>query len=130
MEKQNKMQLRRKVLSSICRKLEILRDVKVSEARTDNERLYWETRTKNQLLMKLLYNKDDSKIFKTFNQWKAENKTILKGAKSVMVWAQPLGELKAQKAKEHGQEAETSEDEMRYFPICFLFDNTQVLERV
>lgn len=119
-------QQRREVLISISRKAKLIKKVKTERAKTDNEALYWASRTVNQMLMMTVYNPKNDKIYKKFNEWKAEGKTILKGSKSIAVWSQPLGKLQADKAKEKGEELQTDEEMMKFFPMCYLFSNLQV----
>ena len=97
-----------------------IKKANIANAVSLNESLYWASRTVNFMLMKLFYNPDNSLVFKKFNEWKAEGKTIIKGSKSIAVWAQPLAKLKKDNAEE------TTEDEMQYFPMCYLFSNLQV----
>lgn len=57
--------------------------------------------------------------FNTFWQWKDEGATIKKGSKAHLFWGQPR---KVNQAAEGSDEPE----EYKYWPICYLFDNTQV----
>lgn len=58
---------------------------------------------------------------KTFHQWKAEGKSVMKGEKAYVVWGSP------QQIAHPDPDAE--EDEMEYFPLCYLFSDQQVAER-
>ncbi len=60
--------------------------------------------------------------FKTFREWKAQGATVKKGEKAFVVWAQPRA-IKAIEEKEQSEE----EKEETFFPICYLFANTQVI---
>lgn len=63
----------------------------------------------------------DIKEFRTFHQWKRLGKTILKGSKAFVVWAQPT------KIKFNNPEKETKgEEDFQYFPLCYLFADNQV----
>jgi hypothetical protein len=71
--------------------------------------------------LKEIYEKSDPKIdeFKTFWQWKDEGYTINKGSKAFLIWGQP---------RKGSQIAEGSDepDEYSFWPLCYLFANTQV----
>lgn len=66
------------------------------------------------------YSKDGHTEFKTFNQWKSEGKSIIKGSKAFVVWAKP-------KDIPH-PDPEAEQDEFSYYPLCYLFSNKQVTE--
>ena len=57
--------------------------------------------------------------FKTFNQWKEDGATVRKGEKAFLVWGQPR---KIEQVPEGSDEPE----EFKYWPVCYLFGNTQV----
>jgi hypothetical protein len=57
--------------------------------------------------------------FETFHNWKRLGKTILKGSKAFLIWGQP----KNMKPKEA---TATDADEFQFFPMCYLFADTQV----
>lgn len=76
--------------------------------------------TVNQGLIQM-YSNDGHEEFKTFHEWKQEGMSIKKGSKAFLVWAKP-------KTIEH-PDPDSDEDEMDYFPICYLFSNKQVTER-
>jgi len=71
--------------------------------------------------LKEIYEKSDSNIeeFRTFWQWKDEGYTIKKGSKAFLIWGQP---------RKGSQVAEGSDepDEYSFWPLCYLFANTQV----
>lgn len=60
--------------------------------------------------------------FNTFKQWKELGYTINKGSKAFIIWGQPR---KAQQAPEGDEEPE----EYKYWPVCYLFANTQVYKK-
>lgn len=74
--------------------------------------------------IKETYMESDPEIseFKTFNQWKEDGCTIKKGSKAYIIWGQP---------REVSQVPEGSEEpeEFKYWPLCYLFANTQVFKR-
>ena len=131
MEKEEKYKQKRKVLISLSHKAEKIREhfFKVMQNQKNNDlAMYWASRTINSILMERLYNKKGNLEFKTFHQWKAEGKTILKGSKAYLVWAQPLNALKEQEAaeKDPNTPLEDEEGKYKYFPVCYLFSNEQV----
>ncbi len=62
---------------------------------------------------------EDIQEFNTFHQWKAKGYTINRGAKAFSIWGQPR---KAEQTPEGSDEPE----EYKYWPLCYLFANTQV----
>lgn len=100
--KENRAKLRK--LSAAAKEL-----VEAGEAGTINEGLI------------MIYSEDGNTEFKTFHQWKDEGKNIKKGSKAFLVWGSP-------KNIPH-PDPEADDDEMEYFPICYLFSNKQVSER-
>ena len=72
----------------------------------------------NKALIEVAYKNETNQVFKTFNQWKQEGFSILKGSKAFPIWAQPI---KGTRAKE-GEAPESYE----FFPVCYLFSNAQV----
>ena len=68
-----------------------------------------------------LYSQDGHSEFKTFHQWKKDGKSIKKGSKAFTVWASPQ--------EIPHPDPESDDEEMTYFPICYLFSNKQVTER-
>lgn len=75
--------------------------------------------------LKEIYEKSDPEIeeFKTFWQWKDEGFTIKRGSKAFLIWGQP---------RRGSQVAEGSDEpeEYNYWPLCYLFANTQVYKPV
>lgn len=77
--------------------------------------------------LKKIYMSDNPTIkeFNTFNQWREKGKTIAKGSHAFLFWGAP-------KDKEQQQVDEKSSEEekkMRFFPLAYLFANTQIKER-
>jgi len=70
-----------------------------------------------------LYRQQNKNIkeFNTFNQWKGSGHIVKKGAKAFLVWGQPRT---ATQTPEGSQEPE----EFKYWPLCYLFANTQVIK--
>lgn len=80
-----------------------------------------EVATVNEGLIRMYQEDGEHKEFKTFHQWKDDGKSIKKGSKAFMVWGSP-------KEIPH-PDPEAEDDQMEYFPICYLFSNCQVTER-
>lgn len=59
--------------------------------------------------------------FNTFNQWKDKGYVIVKGSKAFLVWGQPR---QVSQVPEGAEEPE----EYKFWPICYLFANTQVVK--
>jgi hypothetical protein len=60
--------------------------------------------------------------FYTFDQWEEQGYHVAKGSKAWMIWGKPRP-LITDKPVEAGQEPDT------FFPVCYLFDNSQVIKR-
>lgn len=60
--------------------------------------------------------------FNTFNQWREQNCTVKKGSKAYLFWGQP-------RKVEQVPEGSTEPEEFKYWPICYLFANTQVHDK-
>lgn len=71
--------------------------------------------------LKEIYQETNTEIqeFKTFWQWKDEGATVRKGEKAFLIWGQPR---KGSQVPEGTSEPE----EYKYWPVCYLFANTQV----
>jgi hypothetical protein len=71
--------------------------------------------------LKEIYHETNPEIqeFKTFFQWKEEGATVRKGEKAFLIWGQPR---KASQVPDGATEPE----EFKYWPVCYLFANTQV----
>lgn len=71
--------------------------------------------------LKEIYQETNPEIeeFKTFWQWKEEGATVRKGEKAFLIWGQPR---KASQVPDGATEPE----EFKYWPLCYLFANTQV----
>ncbi len=86
-----------------------------------------EAQTVNEYIVDY-YKSENPKIkeFNTFNQWKEKGFKIIKGSTAFVVWGSPRkGKLNEPVKKTDGSE----EDEFEFFPLCYLFANTQVEER-
>ena len=59
--------------------------------------------------------------FKTFNQWRQEGATVRRGEKAYLIWGQPRQVAQV-------PEGANEPEEFKYWPICYLFANTQVYQ--
>lgn len=68
---------------------------------------------------------EDDICFYSFQQWEELDYHVAKGSKAWAVWGKPRPFMK------DGQPVvdEDGEEPSTYFPICYLFDNTQVIKR-
>jgi hypothetical protein len=58
--------------------------------------------------------------YNTFNQWKEKGYTIIKGVHAFCVWGQP-------RTASQTPEGATEPEEYKYWPICYLFSELQVI---
>ena len=61
---------------------------------------------------------EEIKEFNTFNQWAKIGKKVKKGAKAFLLWGQP-----------RKVEQDEENDEFTFWPLCYVFANTQVEEK-
>lgn len=105
-----------KTKSPIQEKRDILKEHSKTVAPLVKEGMY---NTINEAIVKEIYQNERNQEFKTYEQWKAEGKQVRKGEKAFLVWGKPKGS--------HEGEEQTAEDEKeKFFPVCFLFSNSQV----
>lgn len=86
--------------------------------------------TVNQGLVMHYQIKSGCKDFRTFYQWKDAGFKVKKGAESFRVWGSPIkATSKVEQGEGEGEEA--AEDKYKYWPMCCLFNESQVepLER-
>ena len=71
--------------------------------------------------LKEIYQETNPEIeeFKTFWQWKEEGATVRKGQTAFLIWGQP-------RKGEQVPEGTNEPEEYKYWPLCYLFANTQV----
>lgn len=81
-----------------------------------------EEQTLNFFIVNFIYQKETPGVYNTFQEWKRLNKTIKKGEKGFAIWGQPI----ATKGKKQATEEET---DMEYFPLCYLFHESQVVDQ-
>jgi len=68
-----------------------------------------------------LYKTDnpDIQTFRTYNGWKREGCQVKKGSKAFLIWGTP-------RTATNQEAEENQEDEFKFFPIAYLFADTQV----
>ena len=71
----------------------------------------------------MIYETENPEIkeMNTFGQWKDKGFTILKGEKAFLVWGQP-------RKVSQIPEGATEPEEFKYWPLCYLFADTQVIK--
>jgi len=127
METNTKIQEKRLELSKLSRQAEDIREGLIRQAQEDgkgNLEIFYASCTINYLLLNHIYDTHGAKEFKTFWQWKKENATIKKGSKAFLIWGQPIEKNNKEDATE-----EEKGDEYRFFPLCFLFSDKQVVKK-
>ncbi len=101
----SKIQEKRNELKALSKPIKEL--VKIGAVTTINEGL------------KQVYALQGHTEINTLRQWNKKGYSVKKGAKALLLWAEPR---KIEKKKQSESEA----DEMEFFPICFVFSNLQV----
>lgn len=121
---EKKINPKRLELIKLSVKAKALKKEKLEEAKDEMELLYWQSLGVNDILIKFFYSQSDIKEFKTFNEWKRENKIIKKGEKAFIIWAMPRKATEKIKAKEPNKE--DAESNYKFWPMCYLFSDKQV----
>ena len=75
-----------------------------------------------------MYEQQGHTNLKTFYQWKQEGKKIRKGEHALLLWARPRQIHKPAEVKADPMQtaSEQQEDEMNFFPICYVFSEKQI----
>lgn len=115
---------KRIALSELSRDAEKLRDKYTNDSESEAEAMFWATRTINYMLLHHMYDTGGATEFNTFKQWKEKEAIVLKGSKAFAIWGQPVHE---QKKKQEDTSEQNEIDKYKYFPICYLFSNLQVI---
>lgn len=111
-EKQNKARERRRQLRALCNALQ-------SAAKAAGIEL-----APNELLRRHYAQKGHTEL-RTFDQWKKDGYSVLKGAKAIVLWGHPKPSKQAREAaKEQGKDEEEAEND--FYPLAYLFSNLQV----
>lgn len=77
----------------------------------------------NSILIDDFYTDSENTIFKTFHDWRKENKKVKKGEKAFLVWG---SKKKNNQDKPEEKEQNTEDLTYSFYPICYLFSNAQV----
>jgi hypothetical protein len=112
METKTKLQEKREYLKELSSGLRILK--KEGAIDSINEGL------------KEIYAQDGHIELKTLRQWNKVGKRVKKGESALLLWAQPK---KINTPNPNNQtEQSNEEDQMNFFPLCFVFSNKQIQE--
>lgn len=76
----------------------------------------------NELLVQYYIQKMNATELNTYEQWKVKGFQVRKGSVSFMVWGKPLKE----QTKDNGEPANPTAELADFFPVCHLFDASQV----
>lgn len=106
----NKSNKNRVVLASMSSKAGLVRQILINRCDDDQDKKFWSKQSINKMILFSVYNKNQSLVFKTFEQWNEEGKRIKKGAKAFILWGTPV-------YKDNGR---------KYYPLNYLFSNEQV----
>lgn len=79
----------------------------------------------NEALIECFYTDAENKVFHTFNDWIEKGFKIKKGSRAFAIWGSPRPLKKVEPPV--NQQEEREED---FFPVCYLFSNAQVEERM
>ena len=75
----------------------------------------------NEALIEMYNERTGGGEYKTFHDWRKDNKKVKKGSTSYMVWGSPLN------IKSKNEPDETDEENKSIlFPVCHLFHESQV----
>jgi hypothetical protein len=118
-----KMRCRKKLnIPSLARKIKA---EGIDQASNEQELIYWSYRGINDIIKNDIYFLTGVDL-KTFNQWKKEGATIIKGSKGFALWGQPLKATAKELIERNGKQEE-DESSYEFWPICILFSSEQVL---
>lgn len=73
--------------------------------------------------LRRMYAEQGHTELKTLRQWNKDGKRVKKGETALLMWARPT---RIQKPATSENTAKSEEDEMDFFPICYLFSQNQV----
>lgn len=106
------------------KKREALKDLCASLKAAQKLGAYSDCNTMNEIL-KEFYAEAGHTVLKTFNEWKKDGYSIVKGAKAILLWGTPKA---TKESKQAAAEAGKTEEEAKedYFPLAYMFSNKQV----
>lgn len=119
MTRKEEYQERRKNLCVLSAEAREQRTALVRKAKTEKEALYWGAQPLNRFIVEKYLQRFSGGEFLTFHQWKEKGRTIKKGEKGFPIWAQPLG----------SREGDGEDEDGTYFPMCYLFHESQTVDR-
>ena len=79
--------------------------------------------TINEYLLARYKSETGCNEFKTFHDWKKAGYSVKKGSESFVVWGSPR---KVKMANDSTQEEDAKPQEYKLFPLCYLFNESQV----
>jgi len=113
----------RETLIAVSNQAKEIKDLMMQTAVSVAQAEFFEAKTLNYFILNHVYQTNGATEFNTFNQWKNQGRTIKKGAKAYAIWGQPIYPKNKPQV-----ETETEGDEYKYFPICYLFSDLQLVE--
>lgn len=99
-----------------------LREEFINNAVSEKQAEFYAEKPLNYYLLNHIYQTDGATEFNTFKQWKEQGRTIKKGSTAFAIWGQPI------RPKVKSETKEEEQDEYKYFPMCYLFSNLQLVE--
>jgi len=124
---QRKLNPNREKLLIMSNDAKALKERMIQESQDVNDQFWWASQSVNSILLKYFHKVPADLELGTFHQWKAKGCMIKKGEKALVIWGQPLGAQRAEKAKAKGEPEPDEDGAGDYFPMCFLFTANQVL---
>ena len=87
--------------------------------------------TINEAIMETIYKDENNKEFKSYRQWNEENYQVRKGEKAYLLWGRPkenqhLKDVDEKKNIPVKEKENDIEDMHKFFPVAYIFSNTQV----
>lgn len=82
-----------------------------------------EEKTVNAVLIEM-YTDEKNTEFNTIHQWNDKGYRVKKGSESFLIWGKPTAKQKAE-----SQQQPQDEEEVDFYPLCYLFSNAQVEKR-
>lgn len=103
----------------------------IENAKSMEQAAYYQNLPLNYFLLNYIYKLQSEEIteFKKFSEWKKEGATVKKGEKAFPIWGQPVGKQKEQEAQSKGEDYQGDSQEMKRFPMCYVFADTQVIPK-
>lgn len=122
----NKLAEKRSFLCQITAQARTMRDEKITFSKSIEEANLWASKPLNYYITNYLYQNSTEKLtFKTFNDWKKDGATVLKGSKAYVIWGQPLKKQKNEKEVKKTEKSDDTEN-LDFFPLCYVFSSEQV----